>query len=273
MDRLFVLTSLVAFTFGCGGTGTRAGGGMNNSAMLSGDSEGKGTSPVDQVTREIPITVSGLDIRGTTAILSRISGFTESYDFIAAVTNYGIRRQCLIQITTFDLLDGNGVVIGTRITDFVTGSMGRVKDGIIYTMTCLGPGETGYLLDLFGASIPYASVASARITLKSSDSEWLEPETSVVPLSYHAPTPDKSYTVTIANQGPVTATVEKGKVLYFDDTGIPTFFNFLVNGTLANNSAQDLAPGATLDLTCDGGTGDWVGKSSKQLVFVEFKVK
>jgi hypothetical protein len=273
MARFIVFAGFFAFTLGCGG-GTRNGGagGFGNAATLSGDPVGKALDPAVNLTRVIPITVSGSDIAGTSAILGRLTATSDVYSFIAPVTNHGNRRQCFIQTVTFDLLDDAGATIGTQPNGFLTGSVGRLKDGTMHTDSCLDVGETGYLLELFGADPNYEAVASARITLKSSDSDWVAPETAVIPISYSAPVRDKSYTVTVANQGPVTATVNQGMVIYFDDTGTPAYYNFLTSGGITHSSPYNLAPGDTYQLNCDGGTGLWTGNSTKLLVFIDFNV-
>ena len=273
MSRFIVFAGFFAFTLGCGG-GTRSGGagGFGNAATLSGDPVGRAVDPADRLTRVIPITVRGSDLTGTSASLGRQTATSDVYSFIAPVTNHGGRRQCFIQTVTLDLLDSAGATIGTQPNGFLTGSVGKLKGGSMHTDSCLAVGETGYLLELFGAAPDYAAVAHARITLKSSDSDWEAPETAVIPVSYSAPVQDQSYTVTVANQGPATATVNQGTVIYFDDTDTPAYYNFLYSGGVTHSAPYDLAPGDTYPLNCDGGTALWTGKSTKLLVFVDFNV-
>jgi len=275
MDRFIVLAGLVAFLFGCDSSGVRNPGtsGWGSAVTLTGDPVGKGTDPVDQLTREIPLNLSGLGITGTSAVLGRQFATSVFYRFIAPVTNHGGRRQCFINTVTFDLLDTAGAVIGTPVSEFVTGSVGKLKDGSMHTNSCLEVGETGYLLSLLGANPAYPDVASARISFTSSESEWVAPATTVIPMAYSAPVRDKAYTVTIANQGPAIATVSMSKVLYFNETNTPAYWGFLEIGTETNHSPYDLAPGATTTLTCEGGTELWTGSSTKLMVFVDFRVK
>jgi hypothetical protein len=190
---------------------------------------------------------------------------------IAPVTNHGRRRQCFILANTIELLDAAGATLGTTPEDFVTGSVGKLKDGTLHTATCLDVGETGYLLD--DLSTPdFAAVASVRLTLTSSASDWVAPETAIVPISYSAPARDKEYTVTIANQGPVTGTVNMSTAIYFDDTDTPAFWDFLSPNTDINTTPYDLAPGATNQLISTGLSNVWTGNSTKQLVLVDFNV-
>jgi len=274
MARYIACAGLFALTLGCGGGSSRDGGTgkFGNAAALSGDPVGKAVDPVSQLTRVVPITVSGSDLAGASAVLGRLTATSDVYSFIAPVANHSGRRQCFIQTVTFDLLDNSGAVIGSQPNGFLTGSVGKLKNESMHTDSCLDVGETGYLLELFAATPDYAAIASARITLKNSDSDWVAPETAVIPISYSAPVRDKSYTVTVANQGSVTATVNQGMVIYFDDTDTPAYYNFLYSGAVTHSSPYDLAPGDTYQLNCDGGTGQWTGSSTKLLVFVDFNV-
>jgi len=272
MARFIVFA--LAFTFGCGGGSSARDGGagrFGNAATLSGDPVGLALDSPDQLTRVIPATIDGSDITGTSAILGRWTATSDSYMFLAPVTNHRNRRQCFVQTSAFELLDSAGVPIGTNLEEFVTGSVGKLKDGSMHTATCLDVGETGYLLDLL-LQPDFAAVASARVTLTSSTSEWVAPETAIVPVSYSAPARDKEYTVTIANQGPVTATVNQSTAIYFDETDTPAFWDFLSPTNDSNNTPYDLAPGTTNQLISIGSSNVWTGNSTKQLVLVDFDV-
>jgi len=262
-----------AFTLGCGGGRARDGGAVfGNAATLNGDPVGLASDPAGTITRMIPATVSGSDITGTSAILGRQTATSDVYTFIAPVTNHGGRRRCFVQEATFDLLDGAGATIGAQPNGFVTGSVGKLKNGTMHTATCVDVGETGYLLELFAAQPDFAAVASARITLTSSDSEWVAPETAIVPISYSAPVRNKEYMVTVANQGPVTGTVNMSTAIFFDDTDTPAYWGFLYSGSAIKSAPYDLAPGATYQLSSGASTETWTGNSTKQLVLVDFNV-
>ena len=157
MARHIAFAGLFALTLGCGSGGAKDGGAgsFGNAATLSGDPVGKALDPASQLTRAIPITVSGSDITGTSAILGRLTTTSDVYSFIAPVANHGGRRQCFIQTVIFDLLDNSGVTIGSQPNGFLTGSVGKLKSGSMHTDSCLDVGETGYLLELFGATPDY----------------------------------------------------------------------------------------------------------------------
>jgi hypothetical protein len=274
MPRFIVF--VIALTLGCGSGGSASApdggvGGFGNVAIVSGGPVGLGLDSSAQLTRVIPASIGGSDMAGTAAVLGRWSATSDSYMLIVPVTNQGSRRQCFIQTDTFQLLDATGANLRTPPEDFVTGSVGKLKDGIMHTATCLDVGETGYLLD--DLSTPdFAAVASMRITLTSSTSDWVAPETAIVPISYSAPARDKEYTVTIANRGPVTGRVNMSTAIYFDETDTPAFWDFLSPNTDINAASYDLAPGATNQLLSMGSSNVWTGNSTKQLVFVDFNV-
>ncbi len=276
MPRSIVFAGWFAFTLGCGGgsdSGARDGGGsgFGNVAMLSGDPVGLGLDSSDKLTRVIPAAIGGSDVTGTAAVLGRWSATSTSTMFIALVTNRGSRRQCFIQTSTYELLDSTGATLGTNPEMFVTGSVGKLKDGSMYTATCLDVGEAGYLLDL-PVTPDFGAVAGARITLTTSTSDWVAPETAIIPVSYAASARKQEYTVTVANRGAVTGTVNMGTAIFFDDTDTPAFWDFLSPGTDINVVPYDLAPGLTHPLISMGSSNVWTGNSTRQLVLVDFNV-
>ena len=91
-------------------------------------------------------------------------------------------------------------------------------------------------------------------------------------MSYSAPVRNKEYTVTVANQGPVTGTVNTSTAIFFDDTDTPAYWGFLFPGSAIKSAPYDLAPGATYALSSGAGTETWTGSSTKQLVLIDFNV-
>jgi hypothetical protein len=273
MARSIVFAFLFALTLGCDGGARNGGVGAGGSAAtLSGDPVGRALDPVGAITRVIPATIGGSDITGTSAILGRQTATSDAYVFIAPVTNRGGRRQCFVETVTFDLLDSDRAALGPNLHCFVTGSVGKRKDGTMHTATCLDVGETGYVLELLAAQPDFAAIASARITLTSSADDWVAPATAIVPVSYSAPVRDKAYTVTVANQGLVTGTVNMSTAIYFDDTDTPAYWDFLYPGSAIKIAPYDLAPGASYQLNSGAGTQTWTGNSTKQRVLIDFTV-
>jgi hypothetical protein len=117
------------------------------------------------------------------------------------------------------------------------------------------------------------TAASVEITLTSSSSDWVSPQTGIVPIAYTSLSRDKPFTVTVANQGPVKGRVEvMSRVIFFDDTGNPAFWDFLYSGHVTLSTTHDLAPGETYDMNSDDLGSAWAGSSTRMQVFVDFGV-
>jgi hypothetical protein len=239
-------------------------------AVLTGNPVGLGLDAPELLTRVIPLIVEGSDLTGTHAILARKSATSDSFQLIAPVTNSGNRLRCFVQADPLELLDTAGTVVYTRPGVFLKGQVGKLKSGSMHTGTCVGVGQTGYLLELLSRPA-VESIASARITLTSSESEWETPIALVVPVSYDAPARDKPFTVTIVNQGPITARVSGlSRTIFFDATDTPAYWGYLYSGSSLSNSPHDLAVGDTYQLVASSSSEFWNGSSTKQLMLIDF---
>jgi len=271
MRRFSVLIGLLVLAPGCdGGAAKGVTGNWANTATLAGDPVGLGSEPADQLTRIIPAQISGAGITGNLAILGRTTTTWTDYRFLAEVTNHGTRRQCLLVSGTFEFLSAAGAVLGKHPEEWVKGSVGKLKDNGTSTDTCLDVGETGYLLGLTDGT-KLEDIASVRIVMSASPSEWVAPTTSVVPIAYRAPARDQEFTVTIANQGAAAARISSmSTVVFFDDAGTPAYWDFLLPGTMTQSTPHDLAPGQTDVLNSNGGSLNWTGTSNRLWVSVNF---
>jgi hypothetical protein len=279
MDRLIAFAGvfLLTFTLGCGGgkAGDTDGSthGFANSAILTGDPVGLDLDLPSKITRTISATVSGSDMTGATAFLGRLTATESSGRIMVPVTNQGSRWHCFIEATTFELLDGSGNSLGTPIGTYLHGSVGWGSTSGVYTDTCLEPGGTGYFLDTISATA-FTMLESVRIVLTSGTNDYLPAQTSVVPVSYTASERDQVYAITIANQGPMTATLYNGEVVYFDDSDTPVFWGFAtaVQASDSGVVTVDIAPGATGKMLSDSELTHWTGTSTRQLVMIDFDV-
>jgi len=279
MDRLIAFAGafMLTFTLGCGGgkSGATDGSthGFANSAILTGDPVGLDLDLPSKLTRSVSATVSGSDMTGTTAFLGRLTATESSGSIMVPVTNQGSRWHCFLEATTFELLDGSGNSLGTPIGTYLHGSVGRGSTSGVYTDTCLEPGGTGYFLDTV-SGVAFTTLASVRIVLTSGSNDYLPPQTSVVPVSYTVSARDQVYTITIANQGPMTATLYNGEVVYFDDSTTPVFWDFATAVQTADSGVVtvDLVSGATGTMRSDSDLTHWTGTSTRQLVMIDFDV-
>ena len=280
MKRRLVLAGAFLFILGCdsgGGTADGGFGGGNasftNRAILTGDQVGLDLDLPSRLSRAIPVVVNGPQLTGTSAFLGRLSATGDSAAMVVPITNLADHWQCYVEASTFDLLDQAGVSLGVSVIGtFMYGSVGRSSlesaNGL-HTNTCLEPGGTGYFFE-FVSTAAYTALGSLHLELVTGNKVYGPPATSVVPLSYKVTSPDQQYTVTIANQGPTAATVWGGYVVYLNDSDIPVFWGTLDALGGPNLGHYELAPGATGPLTSDSLVNQWTGKSTKQIVLVDF---
>jgi hypothetical protein len=278
MKRCLVLAGVFVCSLGCDGGGSIKDGGVVGSgsftsrATLTGDQMGLDLDLPSRLSKTIPVVMNGPQLTGTVAYLGRLSATGDSAAMVVPVTNVGDHWQCFIEASTFDLLDQNGVSLGLSvITTYVRGSVGRSSpDGGngLHTDTCLEPGGTGYLFNWISDKV-YALLGSLHLELTVGDKTYLAPAVSVVPVSYQISAPDQRYTVTVTNNGPLTATVWGGYAVLLNDADVPVFQAGLDAYGGPTPGYYDLAPGATGQLTSDELVTLWTGKSTKQIVLLD----
>jgi hypothetical protein len=184
------------------------------------------------------VVAHGPELTATSAFLGRDSATENGGMMVVPVTNLSSRWQCEVQSTTFEPLDQNGVSLGVSVIGtFMYASVGQNASGL-HSNTCLEPGGTGYFFDGISGAI-YTSPGSLHLELFTVDGEYGPPVTSVVSMSYTVSSPDQQYTITIANQGPVIATVYGGYSVYLNDADTPSFWGRLNAPT---PGYYDLAP-------------------------------
>lgn len=279
MKRCLVLAGVFFCSLGCdsGGGGKDGGVGGNasftNRAVLTGEQVGLDLDLPSKLSRVIPVVMNGPQLTGTSAFLGRLSATGDSAAMVVPVTNVADHWQCFIEASTFDLLDQNGVSFGVSvISTYIRGSVGQSSQSGAHgldTNTCLEPGATGYFFAWVSAEM-YTSLGSLHLELTVGNNTYGPPATSVVPLSYQVSSPDQRYTVTVANQGSVTARVSGGYAVLLDDSDIPVFHTSLDVLGGPTPGYCDLAPGATARLDADSLITQWTGKSTKQIVLVDF---
>jgi len=251
------------------GTSTATG---NNSAVLSGGAViGKGTTAVNDLRKQIAVTVLGTNTSFTvgTAYATRSTALLDYADIIMPVTNIGTEALCFVQLTGIIYRDVSGTAIGVPSSHFVQGSVRKLSSGI-FTDTCLAPGETG-MAGTIQADL-YAKVAKMEFTLQSSVSANSAPVTSVVPQSYTLLPPTSiyagSFSIKALNVGAGPALVGEQSRFHmwflFDDAGRPLSWG-LTDSTTPSVIAANGTATITDDVFYDGSGG------SKLQVFVDFE--
>jgi len=136
----------------------------------------------------------------------------------------------------------------------------------VYTGTCLGPGETGYLLGR-SASGNYASITGVLPRLSAAGTTFGLPKALVIPRIYDFDIKGNSWEIEVMNVGSASADLTKGshRAVYFASDGLPLTWGFL--DVIAN---PVLAPSRTGILGPAKGNDVGAGSSSQQHVIVDY---
>jgi|GEM_PF-3375994 hypothetical protein len=213
----------------------------NDSADLSGAVLGDIAFQPATMRRAIPVQVTtsltGFVV-GPMASVTRTDPTTEAASLVLPVTNRSATVQCFIRALPLLWRDAAGKPLNDPQTfDYVGGAVGLTSAGT-YTDTCLGPQETGYLLDVqspAGTGALYTTVASIALTLDASTTGVIAG--SVRPYQYdvgHCPTPDpvRSLRVWARNGGQTYVQVAPdgmalGPAILLDEAGVPAGWTYV----------------------------------------------
>jgi hypothetical protein len=203
--------------------------------------------------RMIPITmgtpIAGLQVGP--AYLTRSDTATETAYLTIAVTNTGTQRPCFIKASPLSYLNGSQVLNDPTHAGYVSGSVGDVGFGI-FTDTCLGPGESGYIIDIqldSSGTAFFSSTTSIALSLASSSAGTV-PGGHLHPTGYEVGScaPMRSLRLTTVNDG--TAAVEVAQstpalspVILLDGGGLPAGWLYL-----QDNVASQVAVGEMVSL-------------------------
>ncbi len=250
----------------------------NNSAVLSGAAIGKGTTSVDNLRKQIAVTVLGqgtlpLTVGTAYATRSSTSSYLDYAYIILPVTNTGNQLLCYIELAGLTYRNASGVALADPGYTYVRGSVGKqsIFSSNYYTNSCLAPGETGWVIDI--ESI-YSNVAAMEFTFESSSSALSAPTARVIPQSYTVnPIADgggQSLAVTVTNIGSGSAQISGfGNLLVlFDDAMRPLFYD-VASDVMPSNGLIPVSGTATL--TTDYLGSYYEGSGQKLLVFVDFE--
>jgi hypothetical protein len=193
----------------------------NNSAEFAA-ALGLGAESNGSLRKEIAI--DGLPIDGFQvgpAHLSRWSvEFDTGYsDLILTVKNVGAVSRCFVHAAEVQLLTSDIVILDDVPLAYVVGS---ARQG--GSSTCLGPGETGYILGIFEA--PYAAVSTLRFDFDPGNVGYPVPASRVVPESLELITHEATQSIDVIarNVSEVDALLDPlvgNHVVGFDAEGLP----------------------------------------------------
>jgi hypothetical protein len=226
---------------------------QNNSADLRGLTLGANAFDASTMRRMVPVNVgtplAGLQVGP--AYLTRTSPTTENAYLTVAVSNTGTQRPCFLQATPLLYMNGTQLLNAATDSSYVSGSVGDVGFGIS-TNSCLGPGESGYFIDIQldpGGTAFFSSTTSIELGL-ASDTEGTVPAGRLHPTGYEVGTCTtmRSLRLTAVNDGSAAVEVAQSgvglsPVILLDAGALPAGWLYL-----EDNTASEVAPGASLPI-------------------------
>ena len=214
--------------------------GDNNTAVLTGAPVGSGNSPNDVLRKPLSVNVTGPGSAWPVkrAFVLRATATTESVSVVVEVSNAGRSGRCLIRASDLELKDAAGTTLKVAATAFVQGSVGDLGNSRnpIVTDTCLAPGETGFLVELYTASPGERLFSQAESLVfrwaDASSTLPLMPKARLTPTRYDV-TPTGAVSVAFTNTGTGQALLSEHFSRFFllDAEGRPLFFGFLTSQT------------------------------------------
>ncbi|MDX2012899.1 MAG: hypothetical protein SFW67_22060 [Myxococcaceae bacterium] len=251
--------------------------GDNNTALLTGASVGSGSSPNDLLRKPLTVNVTGPSSAWPVAraFVLRANPTTESVSVVVEVSNAGRSGRCLIRASDLELKDAAGATLKVGPLAFVQGSVGDLGNprNPIVTDTCLAPGETGFLLELYTASPGERLFSQAEsLVFRWSDASStlpLMPKARLTPTRYSV-TPSGAVSVAFTNTGTGQALLGEHFSRFFllDAEGRPLFFAFL--------TSQTTPPGGLVPVGSDGSVegaprgGGYEGAATALRVLMDF---
>jgi len=231
----------------------------DNSADLSGAVLGDLAFDPVTMRRAVPVRVDGVLPGFTvspTAYLTRTDPTTETASLVLTVTNGGTDLPCFVEAQPFRWLDVNAQPLNDPTTALVY-LAGSVAETLAqgYSDTCLGPGETGYLIDYqvpAGTGALFTATSAIELTLVASTT-GTKIHSDLTPYQYdvgHCPDPDPVRSVRVLGRNNGTDWVflsdpdpMLAPVVLLDDAGIPAGFSYVETGAYAQ-----VGPGETAAL-------------------------
>jgi hypothetical protein len=234
--------------------------------MLFGPALGAGTEAPGALRRTVPVSLASSDFQASAAYLGRSADGGVGFTFIIQVTNLGAARRCSIKADTLDLVGTGGTVLESASGASLSGSIGLDSTSGVYAASCLGAGETGYLLGR-SASGNYASITGVSLTLSAAGTTFSLPKALVIPRSYDFDITLSSWEIEVMNVGSASADLTKGshRAVYFASDGLP-----LTWGALDVIASPTLAPSRTATLAPADVNDVGAGSSSQQYVIVDY---
>jgi hypothetical protein len=261
--RCLALLASTVLALGCGG-GSGATANPNqigacdpwsssNDMGTCGARVGSGTYDNSLLAKTVPVQLSNTDYAASVGYVSRPTPTSAYTSFVIPVVNLGAGTRCFVAVSS-------GRAGSYDIVGYASGSVGY--SGTIYTDTCLGPSEQGYLTDMTN-EVTFDQVSSISLTLRAQEGMSLS-QARVFPQSFTYTQATSELAVVAHNTGSLAVDVSAGfhRVLLFDESDMVLDFSFL-----DNTAGVPLASGG--DAILDNPV-PYLGRSSRMLVMVDF---
>ena len=221
---------------------------------LRGETLGSGTASNDSLRKTIKLTVK--EAGGYTlgsALALRSSTTSQATSVVIEVRNSSQPLRCFVKAEPLVWKTAQGEAIERSSTfSYVSGSIGLSSAG--ETTTCLGPGETGYLMQIdvpkSGQPSHFESLDSIELSLTSNNSDYARPGHQLQGQSYALKKTSSldELSVTFVNRGEKPAPLDGLSLLYLlvDDAGKALDWGYLDAAT-----SGDVASGKALVGTTD----------------------
>lgn len=263
MKRWLAILASTVLALGCGGgsggsltqnqTGPCDPWSSSNDMGTCGASLGSGTYDNSVLAKTVPVQLSNTDFAASVGYVSRSTPTSGYTSFVIPVVNLSAGTRCFVAVSS-------GKAGPYDIVGYASGSVGY--SGTVYTDTCLGPSEQGYLTDMTN-DVTLDQVSSISLTLRAQEGMSIS-QARVFPQSFTYTSATSKLAVVAHNTGSLAVDVSDGfhRVLLFDESDVVLDFLFLDTA-----AASPLASGA--DAILDN-SAPYLGKSSRMLVMVDF---
>jgi hypothetical protein len=280
--RISILAVLMALAAACGGYSERPEepapkpfAAQNNSATLSGATVGTGTALLSTLrkTVEIKQIEQHPDFEVGPAFVTKRSGGDSLVHSLIRVKNTSSRAYCHVKIGTLTWKDAQGNVLGDGFIEFIQGSVGTLKllSSTSANSSCLGPGETGWHLDLLTGSEKFdVSVFELKVEALKDEPGGLDAK--IIPTQYTLNNEGR-LSVTFKNEGSGSGYMVPdksfSKYVLLDDDNSPLTWGYLTENL---SPIGEIVPGQSGAVT-ESSSVTFAGTSKKVLVYIDFRMR
>ncbi len=256
-----------AAPLGCPDSEPSASQAANNSAFLTGAALGTAEEGIDLLRKEIEVNLTTeSSLRLGTAWAMRSTSSQPGVYLAIEISNPTAELVCRIAAQPYQWRDAGGGALETRERVYATGTVADPDP--LYSTTCLGQNETGYLLDVTSDDL-FDQLASVDLELSSTAEGAALPEAALVPTAYSLGDAGR-VEVAFENTGTAAGTLDpeavfNGEFVLLDDQGAPLLWATFADDLTPTDGV--VAAGAEGSLA---GSLQYAGCASAMRVFLAF---